>query len=699
MRNKFIKLAGIGLASSMLFGCFGTDGGDNPPTPNPIKLKGSYVLSGTFGAITNKKIALQNGKVLGATDDSAWKELPLGGTSIRSYVYAKDRFVTGGVATSNGRIGGVLYSFDGINWYNAKGEYEYSSQPSGVVYFDAQNQKFIAPSAQSVDGVSWSSFDNQGKVPMVFGNNRYLSLGLDYSYKGYYSLDNAQTWLTMANTPTGVTGMTTNMKYYFNGSQFISFDPYNATSISTGTSAYFVSNDGNIWQTQNYPLSTTKYSSNIFCSIAKGNGIYFCGFNLADPGTLNATNFSTSTDGITWSDTKTLVTNGESVNMGTLIFVNNKYYTNCSSYDTNGHQIKPYKACVSNDGQTWNFLANTPVEISNIRYSNTDYGTTTTTPYFPSSLTYAYGKYFLFGDNGRIWYSTDMTNWTQTVSGITVSGYNTFSNTSTQVNSFVLGTMLDETASKYLSIAYSDDNSASFKMASVPNIRQTPRAIASSGTDFVVVGDAGTLLHSNDGITWTQIDVSGFTTSDLTNVEYLNGKYYVVGDLGFVLSSSNGVNWTSSQVAGFPRLMDIIYTANNYYVVGYGGYIGYSANTSNWRTATTPNKNQINSIAFGGGVYVAVGNSATTGTPATLLISTDGQQFASVDIANVVDSSGEPVASLPTSNLNNVLYDSADGFVVVGDNGVALTSTDGIHWVSGNLLTYSYQAITELGRR
>jgi photosystem II stability/assembly factor-like uncharacterized protein len=259
--------------------------------------------------------------------------------------------------------------------------------------------------------------------------------------------------------------------------------------------------------------------------------------------------------------------------------------------------------------------------------------------------------------------------------------------------SFVLGTTQSDgdslSSKKQLALAYSNDNAASFKMANLPVINQTPRSIATSGSDYVVVGDAGTLLHSSDGINWTQIDVSQYTSSDLTNVEYLNGKYYVVGDLGYVLSSTNGVNWLSSQVSANPRLMDITYSNGKYFVVGFGGYIAYSSNASNWIKATTPNKNQINAIVYGNNMYVAVGAAGT------LITSTNGQQWSVVPQDNIKCSSGSSCQGL-TKTLHSVLYDAQDGFVAVGDSGLVLKSSDGITWLIDAPSTYDYTGITSL---
>lgn len=635
------------------------------PAPSGLLLNGKYVISGNFGAITNKSLSNTSLRNLLLQADNSWKQMPLGTPQLTSYVFAKNRFVAVGSSNYYDHSYYGLFSDDGINWYKSNNFTHTTPSPLDI-YYDSQNQKYLLPNQQSTDGVTWTTFNNQGRVPMSYGNSRYLTISI---YGTYYSLDSA-TWL-QANDNAYTFSDSGQIGLSFNGQKFLASN----NAITYYKSQYGISADGNNWTAQNYPIQINNSS----CTIKNLNNSYFCYFNLGD---INNASVASSSNGINWNSSVPLNLNGESqLNQTAVTYVNYKYYAYCGD-KSSIQQVESggYRLCSSNNGIDWNYFGHTPYPVTGNDY--TSYGLSG-----DQTLTYQYGKYFLFGKFGKVWYSTDnMQTWTQTVSGISVTNYNTFQN-STGL-SFVLGTTNSDYPKVELAIAYSTDNAASFKMAKVPNIAQAPRAIATSGSDYVVVGNAGTLLHSTDGINWTSINVSNITTSDLTNVQYLNGKYYVTGDLGYVLTSSNGINWSYSQASGNPRLMDIIYNNNKFFVVGYGGYIAYSLNGTNWIKATTSTSNQINSVVFGNSVYVAVGNSGT------ILNSQDGVTWSSVSAAAIKNSSG--IAIPLSSSINSIIYDTQDGFVAVGEHGLVIKSADGKNWLIDSPSTYDYSSITPL---
>jgi len=59
---------------------------------------------------------------------------------------------------------------------------------------------------------------------------------------------------------------------------------------------------------------------------------------------------------------------------------------------------------------------------------------------------------------------------------------------------------------------------------------------------FVAVGDAGTIITSPDGWTWS-LQTSGIHY-DLSNVSYLNGLFFAVTGSNKILTSSDGVKWS-----------------------------------------------------------------------------------------------------------------------------------------------------------
>ena len=65
---------------------------------------------------------------------------------------------------------------------------------------------------------------------------------------------------------------------------------------------------------------------------------------------------------------------------------------------------------------------------------------------------------------------------------------------------------------------------------------------------FVAVANAGYIITSSDGTTWTS-RTSG-TTNNLNGVTYGNSKFMIVGNSGTTLTSSDGTSWTSISRSG-----------------------------------------------------------------------------------------------------------------------------------------------------
>lgn len=247
----------------------GSDGGSNsggsdnppsppsPPNPNPntpsnITLNGKYVLSGDFGAITNSTIRTSKNSILALNADNSWKQMPLGLPLIHSYAFAKERFVAiGGKETTGFAVSNPLFSDDGINWYpTSSTQSSYSSNYMVNIFFDTQDNMFITNGAKSTDGLTWEGFNNGGKVPIVYGNNRYLTIR--YSI-GDYSF-NAQDWLAMS---------TKNLENYtnlfFNGQYFIAANVDTVYSHSSDPLSYSYSKDGNNWSLISSPIILDSY--------------------------------------------------------------------------------------------------------------------------------------------------------------------------------------------------------------------------------------------------------------------------------------------------------------------------------------------------------------------------------------------------------------------------------------------------------
>jgi len=79
-------------------------------------------------------------------------------------------------------------------------------------------------------------------------------------------------------------------------------------------------------------------------------------------------------------------------------------------------------------------------------------------------------------------------------------------------------------------------------------VRESPTdiglaSVAWSGTRFVAVGQAGTILVSPDAIDWTFVP-SG-SASNLLRVIWAGSQFVAVGEQGTILTSPDGMTWTS----------------------------------------------------------------------------------------------------------------------------------------------------------
>src|SRR5437016_3459231 len=71
--------------------------------------------------------------------------------------------------------------------------------------------------------------------------------------------------------------------------------------------------------------------------------------------------------------------------------------------------------------------------------------------------------------------------------------------------------------------------------------------IAYGNSQFVAVGDAGTILSSPDGGSWTKIRAG--TTNNLSGITFGNDRFVTVGYDGTILISVGGATWTSLRIA------------------------------------------------------------------------------------------------------------------------------------------------------
>jgi hypothetical protein len=222
-----------------------------------------------------------------------------------------------------------------------------------------------------------------------------------------------------------------------------------------------------------------------------------------------------------------------------------------------------------------------------------------------------------------------------------------------------------------------------------------------SGSQFVAVGDAGTILASGDGISWTSRSYGAYNV--FYGVTCGGSQFAVVGGGYTFLTSGDGINWTSRNFSTYNELYSVSWSGSQFVAVGYGGTILTSSDGITWTGRSPGPYNMLHSVTWSGSQFVAVGaagtiltsgdgiswtnrNSGTTRFLSGVIWS--GSQFVAVGDAGTILSSGDGISwTSRNSGTNNMFYGVAWGggqFAVVGFNGVILSSGDGISWTRRN---------------
>lgn len=216
-------------------------------------------------------------------------------------------------------------------------------------------------------------------------------------------------------------------------------------------------------------------------------------------------------------------------------------------------------------------------------------------------------------------------------------------------------------------------------------------SVAYGEGEFVAVGEAGTILSSSDGLSWTphQQDAN----IHFTSVTYGHDQFVAVGNSKNVYTSEDGKSWTAHAVADASPFFTVVYGDGVYVATGFAnawtspdgknwtkrdftGYLqsgsAYGNNSfvtvgqaghmmrsgddgETWSPINVDENHYLDSVAYGNGVFVAVGNNAG-------YTSADGISWTMREVRGA-----------------SVIF--ADGiFAAMGWTGELFTSADGIVW-------------------
>jgi len=255
--------------------------------------------------------------------------------------------------------------------------------------------------------------------------------------------------------------------------------------------------------------------------------------------------------------------------------------------------------------------------------------------------------------------------------------------------------------------------------------------IAYGNGKFVAVGNEGRIAYSTDGINWTEVQDSPFSTTKKYNyneartVSYGNGRFVAGGYQGnsefsinnIIAYSSDGVTWTEAADSTFGSSTWINHIAyggtagqEKFIASGAKGKMAYSLDGITWTAITNSRLSGGINVFYVGGKWIASGDygqMAYSADGVTWTVIPAGQNpFSSsnISVANIhkiaygngrfvatgwrenfkmaYSSDGinwTEVTGIPPLDISGVTYGNGK-FVAAGTWGVTASSTDGVNW-------------------
>jgi uncharacterized delta-60 repeat protein len=213
-------------------------------------------------------------------------------------------------------------------------------------------------------------------------------------------------------------------------------------------------------------------------------------------------------------------------------------------------------------------------------------------------------------------------------------------------------------------------------LAGMPRVAaQQTWAVEASGTSqdlwgvcygeqtLVAVGTGGTILTSNNGISWNQ-QPSG-TTNWLLAVAYGQGEFVAVGDVGTILYSSYGNTWNQVTVGG-ARLNGVAYGREIWLAVGEGGAVARSSDGVHWTAGNAGVSGWLRGVVY----RYDQSQFIVTGEGGTLLSTPDGITFTPIVSGTAADIECIATGGVPLQD------------VAAGANGTIIDSQDGLKWTA-----------------
>lgn len=272
---------------------------------------------------------------------------------------------------------------------------------------------------------------------------------------------------------------------------------------------------------------------------------------LAMVGVGDAGRVLTSTDNVTWTAVPTSVTSNQ---LNDVVFAYNKFI----AVGAGGTIV------YSEDGQTWT-AANSPVTQG------------------LNAVFFNGARLTAVGQGGAVLTSTDGVSWKV----LAVDGLTQDLNTVTWSSagywlaagaSGALYTSADGQAWSAVALTGVPASAASAQWRSAATLATTVTSGTTVSTQYVtaLAGQAGQMMTSLDGKTWTLVSAAVGTSANLNKILASNGQFLVAGDAGTILTSPDGSVWTSRLSSGAAPFYGLTRFANAYTAYGQGGVTAIS---------------------------------------------------------------------------------------------------------------------------
>lgn len=218
---------------------------------------------------------------------------------------------------------------------------------------------------------------------------------------------------------------------------------------------------------------------------------------------------------------------------------------------------------------------------------------------FPTCIAYGNGIFVSAGYDRLILMSRDGTNWVNRSSSVTntVIGINYNFEIYTSGGDSLTFVLPDDPSSKLVV------QRKSFQF----------RAVAFGNNTFVILGESGEILLSQDGENWCPVNAPA--SVNFSGIVWGGDKFVAVGDAGTILTSPDGIKWMSRNSDTDKDLSAVAFGRGVF--TAWGNDHDYNVVlTSKDGVTWIPNANNysrpIGNVAYGNGIFVAVGKDTLT---------------------------------------------------------------------------------------